>query len=96
MDLNTMTSLACLLGSGGIIGIVIACVKGFTYVANNIVNPIRATVRQLQEVTRELRMWMEESKAELREQDKRLALVEAAIKRQNERIVSLEKRWRLQ
>ena len=84
MDLNTMTSLVCLLGSGGIIGIVIACVKGFTYVANNIVNPIRATVRQLQEVTRE------------REQDKRLALVEAAIKRQNERIESLEKRWRLQ
>lgn len=70
--------------------------KGFTYVANNIVNPIRATVRQLQEVTRELRMWMEESKAELREQDKRLALVEASIKRQNERIESLEKRWRLQ
>lgn len=92
MDLETTAAVIGLLGSSGVIGIIYACVKGVTYVTHNVIRPVKMTVQQLEEVIRELRSWMDELRRESQEQDKRLTLVEEAIKLQERRLDTIEKR----
>lgn len=92
MDLETTAAVVGILGSGGLIGIIFACAKGVSYVTNNIVTPVKMTVLQLKEVTQDLRSWMEELRRVSQDQEKRLTLVEEAIKMDRQRLDNLEKR----
>lgn len=92
MDLETTAAVIGLLGSGGVIGIIYACIKGVTYVMHNVIRPVKMTVQQLEEVIKELRSWMDELRRESQGQDKRLTLVEEAIKLQERRLDTIEKR----
>lgn len=92
MNLETTAAVIGLLGSGGVIGIIYACIKGVTYVTHNVIRPVKMTVQQLEEVIKELRNWMDELRRESQEQDKRLTLVEEAIKLQERRLDTIEKR----
>ena len=92
MNLETASAVIGLLGSVGVIGIIYACIKGVTYVTHNVIRPVKMTVRQLEEVIKELRNWMDELRCESQEQDKRLTLVEEAIKLQERRLDTIEKR----
>ncbi len=92
MDLETTAAVIGLLGSGGVIGIIYACIKGVTYVTHNVIRPVKMTVQQLEEVIKELRSWMDELRRESQEQDKRLTLVEEAIKLQKQRLDTIERR----
>ncbi|WP_302488985.1 hypothetical protein [uncultured Mitsuokella sp.] len=92
MDMETTAAVVGILGSGGLIGIIAACAKGVSYVTNNIVTPVKMTVQQLKEVTQDLRSWMEELRRVSQEQEKRLTLVEEAIKMDRRRLDSIEKR----
>ena len=78
-----------------IAGVIGACVRGVTYISTNVVSPVKQTVEQLQDVTRDLRAWMDELRRESREQDKRLTIVEEAIKAEHERLDALEEEMRL-
>lgn len=78
-----------------IVGLVAACVRGVTYISTNVVSPVKQTVEQLQDVTRDLRAWMDELRRESREQDKRLTIVEEAVKAEHERLDALVEELRL-
>lgn len=75
-----------------IAGVIAACVRGVTYVSTNIVNPVKMTVTQLQDVTRDLRKWMDDLRMESRAQDKRLTIVEETMKMEGDRIDALRDR----
>ncbi|WP_295630602.1 hypothetical protein [uncultured Mitsuokella sp.] len=91
MQLDELTVIIGVVGGGGIIGILAACFRGVTYISTNVVSPVKQTVGQLEEVTRELRSWMEELRRESRDQDKRLAIVEKTLEAEHRRIDELEK-----
>lgn len=46
MDLETTAAAIGLLGSGGVIGIIYACIKGVTYVMHNVIRPAKMTVHR--------------------------------------------------
>lgn len=75
-----------------IVGLIAACVRGVTYVSTNIVSPVKMTVAQLQDVTRDLRKWMDDLRMESRAQDKRLTIVEETMKMEGDRIDALRDR----
>ena len=75
-----------------IAGVIAACVRGATYVSTNIVSPVKMTVIQLQDVTRDLRKWMDDLRMESRAQDKRLTIVEETMKMEGDRIDALRDR----
>ncbi|WP_303104093.1 hypothetical protein [uncultured Mitsuokella sp.] len=78
-----------------IAGLVAACVRGITYISTNVVSPVKQTVEQLQDVTRDLRAWMDELRRESREQDKRLTIVEEAVKSEHERLDAIVEELKL-
>lgn len=91
MQLDDITVILGVVGGGGIVGIFAALFRGITYISTNVVAPVKQSVGQLEEVTRELRSWMEELRRESREQDKRLAIVEKSLEAEHRRLDELEK-----
>ena len=75
-----------------IAGVIAACVRGVPYVSTNMVSPVKMTVIQLQDVTRDLRKWMDDLRMESRAQDKRLTIVEETMKMEGDRIDALRDR----
>lgn len=91
MQLDEVAVIIGVIGGGGLIGMVAAGVRGITYISTNVVSPVKQTVSQLQDVTRDLRSWMEELRRESREQDKRLTIVEETLKAEHKRLDELER-----
>lgn len=91
MQLDELAVIFGVIGGGGLIGIFVAGFRGVTYISNNVVNPVKQTVSQLQDVTRDLRSWMEDLRRESREQDKRLTIVEETLKAEHRRLDDLER-----